>query len=208
MPKVSSEHLESRRRKILSAALRCFGRKGFHQTTMRDICRQARLSSGALYLYFKSKEDLIRAVAEEARRAGAARFGCEGAGQDPVTALVHSLRRFLDCLADPKSLSSIRIDVRLCAEALQEKKVRSAVLQNFRSFFDQFEPLVRRGQKQGRINETLEPEAVARVAVALFQGLEFQKALDPQVDVQACARVAAALLDGGFAASAASEPAS
>ena len=43
MPKVTEEHVEARRRQILSAALRCFAREGFHRATMQDICRQAEL---------------------------------------------------------------------------------------------------------------------------------------------------------------------
>ena len=41
MPKVAKEHGEARRRQIIDAAYRCFARKGFHQTTMRDIYEQA-----------------------------------------------------------------------------------------------------------------------------------------------------------------------
>ena len=59
MPKVTEEHVEARRRQILSAALRCFAREGFHRTTMQDIFREADLSPGAVYSYFKGKDELI-----------------------------------------------------------------------------------------------------------------------------------------------------
>ena len=41
MPKVTEEHVAARRRQILSAALSCFAREGFHRTTMQDIFREA-----------------------------------------------------------------------------------------------------------------------------------------------------------------------
>ena len=59
MPKVTEEHLEARRTQILDAALACFSRNGFHQTTMHDICSEAGLSPGAVYRYFDSKEAMI-----------------------------------------------------------------------------------------------------------------------------------------------------
>ena len=61
MPKVTEEHRQVRRQQIIEAALNCFAQKGFHQTTMRDICKEAKLSLGAVYLHFAGKEDIIEA---------------------------------------------------------------------------------------------------------------------------------------------------
>ena len=47
-----------RRRDILRAALACFSEIGFSRTTMADICRRARASTGSLYHQFASKEEL------------------------------------------------------------------------------------------------------------------------------------------------------
>ena len=59
MPRVSDEYLEQRRRQILDAAQRCFARKGFHETSMQDVFRESGLSAGAVYRYFKSKNELV-----------------------------------------------------------------------------------------------------------------------------------------------------
>ncbi|WP_433194034.1 TetR/AcrR family transcriptional regulator [Nocardia sp. CA-107356] len=65
MPRVSTEHLERRRQQILDAAQLCFARKGFHETSMQDIFSESGLSAGAVYRYFKSKNDIIAALATE-----------------------------------------------------------------------------------------------------------------------------------------------
>ena len=62
MPKVTAQYLEARRNEILDAAFACFRRRGFHQTTMQDIYREAGLSAGAVYHYFHSKEEMISAA--------------------------------------------------------------------------------------------------------------------------------------------------
>jgi len=49
MPKVTVEHIEARRRQIIDSAFDCFAKKGFHQTTMQDVCNAAGLSAGAVY---------------------------------------------------------------------------------------------------------------------------------------------------------------
>ncbi|MEV0250865.1 TetR/AcrR family transcriptional regulator [Nocardia sp. NPDC050712] len=65
MPRVSEEHLERRRQQILSAARTCFARKGFHETSMQDVFAESGLSAGAVYRYFKSKNDIIAALATQ-----------------------------------------------------------------------------------------------------------------------------------------------
>jgi|SRR5579863_2001937 len=68
MPKVTQQHRDARREQILAAARRCFLRDGFHATSMQDLFAEAGLSSGAVYSYFASKDDVIEAIAEENMR--------------------------------------------------------------------------------------------------------------------------------------------
>jgi AcrR family transcriptional regulator len=65
MPKVTEEYREARRAQILAAARRCFLRKGFQETSMAEILAEAGVSSGALYNYFSSKEEMIVAIAKD-----------------------------------------------------------------------------------------------------------------------------------------------
>ena len=68
MPKVTQQHRDARREQILAAARRCFLRDGFHATSMQDLFAESGLSSGAVYGYFASKDDVIVAIAEENMR--------------------------------------------------------------------------------------------------------------------------------------------
>ncbi|MEA5457202.1 TetR/AcrR family transcriptional regulator [Sinomonas sp. JGH33] len=69
MPKVSEEHREAMRRRIQDAALACVGRKGFAAASMADIVAEAGLSAGAVYVYYRGKDQLTvdvgRRVLEE-----------------------------------------------------------------------------------------------------------------------------------------------
>ena len=65
MPKVTEEHRTARRRQIADAALRCFARTGFQQTSMADIIAESGLSAGAIYGHYKSKEELVELAVTE-----------------------------------------------------------------------------------------------------------------------------------------------
>ncbi|HEX8841961.1 MAG TPA: TetR/AcrR family transcriptional regulator [Sphingomicrobium sp.] len=57
---------EDRPREICTAALEVFAEKGFAAAKLDEIARRAGVSKGTLYLYFKHKEDLFRAVVRSA----------------------------------------------------------------------------------------------------------------------------------------------
>jgi len=53
---------ERRRQQIIVAAKRVFSEKGFSKATMEDIAKEAELSPGTLYLYFKNKDELYASL--------------------------------------------------------------------------------------------------------------------------------------------------
>lgn len=57
---------EQRPDAILDSAAHCFKNNGFASTKIEDIAIGAGLSKGAIYLYFKSKEAILKAVVERA----------------------------------------------------------------------------------------------------------------------------------------------
>lgn len=64
----STDIVPDRREQILRAAMICFAKCGFHQTSMHDISNEAGISVGLIYRYFPSKEAVISAMAEEHKK--------------------------------------------------------------------------------------------------------------------------------------------
>jgi TetR/AcrR family transcriptional regulator, transcriptional repressor of aconitase len=160
VPKVSEDHLEARRRQILDAALTCFSRDGFHRTPMQAIFEEAGLSPGAVYRYFKSKDDIVAAIASEtlAGFAAAVRSGPAG-GPDVV------LGRLLDAI-DAVELRDkrLRLALQVWGEAMFNPRIAGFV----REAVDALEERI--------AAELTEPEH-ARVLVAIAQGSVVQRDL-------------------------------
>jgi len=57
-----------RRDQILDCALEAFARKGFHETSIADICARARIGRGTLYQYFDDKRDVLAALIDRIAR--------------------------------------------------------------------------------------------------------------------------------------------
>ena len=56
---------EERKQELIDAAERLFMEKGYEDTAVSDIVREINVGQGTFYHYFKSKEDILRAVAEK-----------------------------------------------------------------------------------------------------------------------------------------------
>src|SRR4051812_36652416 len=53
---------DTSRQHLLDAAEEVFGRKGFHETTLKEIAELAEFSVGSVYSFFESKDDLFRQI--------------------------------------------------------------------------------------------------------------------------------------------------
>jgi AcrR family transcriptional regulator len=163
MPKVSEEHLAARRRQILDAALICFSRSGFHQTSMQQIFEESELSPGAVYRYFKGKEEIVRAIAEETLRGFGATLEAGPRGRP-----AELLERMFDTI-DRVELRDQRL--RLALQVWGEAMVNPGLAAFVREAID--------GLRE-RIAAELDcddPQATARVLVALAQGFVVQRDL-------------------------------
>ena len=84
MPRVVRDYKETARSQIIEAALEVFSSKGYFRSTMDDIAKRLGVSKGALYLYFKSKEDLLREIQASSREKVREQLREAFEDQDPV----------------------------------------------------------------------------------------------------------------------------
>ena len=59
------ELVTKRRNQIMKTAMKLFRRNGYHATTMREICKHARVNMGSFYDYFGSKQDILVYIYKE-----------------------------------------------------------------------------------------------------------------------------------------------
>lgn len=67
MEKQISKNPINVRNKIIESAIKCFSKKGYFNTSLRDIALDAKISKGGLYHHFPTKEDLFVAVCKHSK---------------------------------------------------------------------------------------------------------------------------------------------
>jgi AcrR family transcriptional regulator len=181
MPKLKPDTQRARREAILDAAERCFARSGFHRCTMHDICKEAGVSPGALYVYFASKEALIAGLAERDRAEFQSRFAALAAAPDFLAALsVIGEQYFVEEPAEKRLM---------CVEIGVESTRNPQVGETFRAVDtfvnDSFASLFRRLAEQGRIAPELDIDTIAKVIAVIGDGMIWRRAVDPAFDAKA-----------------------
>jgi AcrR family transcriptional regulator len=189
MPKISKARRDARREQILAAALRCFSRDGFHQTTTSDIVRESGVSQGTLYLYFTSKDDLIEALAEDRHQNEAVLNTLAEHERDPLGGMLALLQLYFDYLADPDRADVLRVGMQGWAEALRNERVRASVLEGISIAHSSIARVIKRGQRQGEFRRDIDPDAMARTLIAVFQGFVMQVAWEPTRNFRPCMKL-------------------
>lgn len=183
MPKVSDEHSVARRTQIIEAAYRCFARRGFHQTTMREIYEEAGLSPGAVYHYFDGKDSIIRASFDFDRERSSELFERAVQSDNPMDALRGLTGFFFQGLESASELDACRVNVQAWAEALVNPSLLAPIQTVMESYLTALTEIVGHAQQSRQIDSALDPVAVARLLLSLYYGMELQKALFPDIPV-------------------------
>lgn len=196
MPKITEEQAIKRRQQIVDAAYRCFARKGFHNATMRDIYAEAGLSPGAIYHYFKSKEEIIEASFAFDYERGLPVFERAAANPHALAALDDLLEFFFAGLESAAALGADRVNIQGWGEALHNPRLLAPLHNSLCDFRDQLAQLIRHGQAAGQIDPRINPESMGEVILSTYLGLYLQKALIPELDVGRYKDAAMAFLHG------------
>ncbi len=194
MPKVSEEYSLGRRQQIIDAAYRCIARKGFGQTTMRDIYEEAGLSPGAVYHYFESKHDIIAASFSFDYERSLSLFAAAEQSDDPLTALNELLSFLFHGLQEAAAIGASRVNVQGWGEALINPALHETVKKVLGIYRDITARIVRKAQANGQLDRAVDPAALSSSLISLYYGLELQLALDPGMDVDRYAHAVGALL--------------
>ncbi|MCY1143676.1 TetR/AcrR family transcriptional regulator [Actinoplanes sp. Pm04-4] len=149
---------------------------------MADIISESGLSAGAVYRYFRSKDDLISAVAGTALTSADEAFGAllaDGATPSPEQAMAAMLHVIGDQMANHPALGVdvTRVGVQVWAEALRSPQLAARADDVYRRLRDYFAEVARRWQATGQLDARAVPEQVGAAMLGVMQGFIVQRLL-------------------------------
>ncbi|MEU8977284.1 TetR/AcrR family transcriptional regulator [Streptomyces sp. NPDC048309] len=173
MPRLSEERREERRRHVLTSAWSCFSRNGFHATTMDDVIAATGMSSSAVYRYFRSKDELIDAAADEALTLLRDLFGRlleQQPTPSPSEVLAAMVAEIGERAAQPR-YDLTRIAIQAWGEALRRPDLEERTRSFYRDVQRIVAELASRWRAEGRVPPEADPDEIATLLVTLMPGL-------------------------------------
>ncbi|GAA2828033.1 TetR family transcriptional regulator [Kribbella solani] len=177
MPKVTEEHRLARRAQIVAAARTCVIEDGFHKTTMADVIRASGLSAGAVYGYFKSKEEIVAAIAEDALSTVDELFDHildTGAPLTPLAAMEATIEHVVT-IAEAPGGDVTRVGIQAWSESLRNEAIRAVAKGKYVRLRGHFLEIARRAQADGTLDPDVDPECVAQVMFGMIPGFILQR---------------------------------
>ncbi len=173
MPLLSETTRAQRRQHILTSALRRFSRDGFRATSMEEVIAEAGMSSASVYRYFRSKEELIHASAEEGVTRVRGIF-VELLDRDPCPTPAETLTVLvaqLHARTDNPDYDMTRIALQTWAEALRDPELQTRTRELYNETLDRIGELAGRWRHGGHIPPDSDAKAVAVSLFSLMHGL-------------------------------------
>lgn len=175
MPKIVDH--EARREELVEATWRVIARAGMVGATMREIAREAGVSTGILAHYFADKEDLLGYALRLSHRRVYERIHARTQGLIGLSALRVIMLEALPL--DQERLLEAQIEMHFLSHAVGNESLRELQNREFERFWDALHHRVSEAQTLGEISTTVDADWITHQLIILVEGISLEAVLYP-----------------------------
>ncbi|QDF02476.1 TetR/AcrR family transcriptional regulator [Myxococcus xanthus] len=169
---LKQERAARTRMDILEAAIHLFARRGFLATTMADLSRAIRMTPGALYWHFPTKEDLLLAAIEELHQRCLRAFQLPGDDRElPAREQFQAICERTHLLLREHREYGIFFAMLAAEAADSNAQVAEAIRDKLALYATTLERLIRHGQQMGEFRQDVDALAAAHSLLGGLLGM-------------------------------------
>jgi TetR/AcrR family transcriptional regulator, transcriptional repressor of aconitase len=188
VPRITDERREARREQVLEAARACLEEHGLEAVSMEMIIARSGLSTGAVYGYFKGKDQIINAVVTEGTAAMAEDLApvLTNPEPPPLPEFVEQvLRAAMDFGRQKGDIDRLLVSLHGWSHSQSDPELKAATRASYSGLRRLFMDVVKRWQAAGMIDTAADPEGVGELLTSITLGFVAQRALAGSADVTA-----------------------
>lgn len=143
---------EDKHERIIKAALKIFAKKGFYNSKVSEIAKEAEVADGTIYLYFKNKDDILISVFETEMKKMINNMKKELSGShDPIEKVRMFAFQHLNMITKNQEWAEVaQVELRQSS-----KFMREYVKDHYADYLNLFAYIVREGQEKGVFKEDI-----------------------------------------------------
>jgi AcrR family transcriptional regulator len=188
MPRITEQRREARREQVLEAARACLQEHGLEAVSMEMIIARSGLSTGAVYGYFKGKDEIINAAITDgtAKLAEGLVPVLTNPEPPPLPELTGQvLRAITDFGSHEGDIDRLLVSIHGWSHSQSDPELKEATRAAHRRLRNGFANTVRRWQAAGTFDSGADPDEVAELLTSICLGFIAQRVLAGSADVQA-----------------------
>lgn len=171
---------EKKKGQILKAALDCFSKNRIDTVTMDVIAKEAGISKGLIYFYYKSKDDLIYELCESwCRENDEALF--KMAVECDLKELIYEYPKFL--FEHTMINTHHQFFLQLWSRSIEDEQLRKRLAKMHDDHHRKHVEFLKTAVKKEFLKEDTDVESLATLFHAVFDGLLIQWHFDPTIDL-------------------------
>lgn len=173
MPKISDKAKEERKNTILKHAFKIFSDKGYSNTTIDDIVISSGISKGGIYTYFRSKEEIFIAIAEERfvdRRKLIESFSSDMTSKEKIEKYIEWI---LNWVVDVKNLLQIKFTFEFWSVTTRNSDIKKVAMNRYEKVSQDLSVLLKEGVERGEFKSDIDIEAISYIILSSTDGVGF-----------------------------------
>lgn len=195
---LNSSRGEDTRSKILHTALELFSKNGYDATGVAEICKNVKVSKGAFYHHFPSKQDLFLALMADWLDELDGMLQAAIINAKDIPQAIENMAGISGGIFEALE-GGFPILLEFWTQANRQPEIWQRAVEPYRNYLSYFAKVIQDGKSQDAFAKDLDPELSARLLLGVVMGLLLQASLDPEgADWQEVTRSGIKLLLNGM----------
>ena len=180
MPKISKKKWEEKKDEIIKVSFELFFSKGYSFVSVNDIIKEAKISKGGFYTYFKSKQEVFVAIvkkSDDKKMDIIKQLSKEMTATEKITAYIHAR---LSSFLDEENRKWAKFANEFWSSAKVDVELTQMCNERFNKFFNDIESILREGIETCEFSNLIDINSFIYFMMSTIDGIAFMASVMKQ----------------------------
>ncbi|MCB2289108.1 TetR/AcrR family transcriptional regulator [Clostridium sp. CS001] len=180
MPKLSEEKWKAKKDEIMEVAFELFFLKGYSSVSVNDIIKEAKISKGGFYTYFKSKQEVFVAIvkrSDEKKMNINKQLSKDITATEKISSYIYAR---LSSFLDEENRKWAKFASEFWSSVNGDEELTSMANERFNTFFSDIEAILQRGIEAGEFSSLIDINSFIYLMMSTIDGVAFMASVMKQ----------------------------
>lgn len=180
MPKISKEKWEGKKDEIIKVAFELFFSKGYSAVSVNDIIKEAKISKGGFYTYFKSKQEVFMDIvkkSDNAKMGIVKQLSKEMTATEKTRAYIHAR---LSSFLDEENKKRAKFSNEFWCSLNNDAELIQMTNERYSKYFNDIDSIIKEGIENGEFSNCIDINSFIYFMMSTIDGIAFMTSVMKQ----------------------------